>query len=144
MSPPRDTTVPLTRTNELEPINDNHLTKAFDEFWSIYPHKKDKPQAKRAFEKALKRTDLQTILDGAERYRDDPNRDQGYTKNPSTWLNADAWENPPEPPKTQKLTAAEQTAQLYHKYKAAEDAEETRAVEAAPDFGLRLKGVDDL
>ena len=53
--------------------------------------------AAKAFEKALGRADIETIVAGAERYRDDPNREQRFTKNPATWLNADAWENEPEP-----------------------------------------------
>jgi hypothetical protein len=79
---------PLTRTTELEPLND-----IFNQFWEIYPKKADKALARRSFEKALKRATAERILEGAERYRDDPRRDDAFTKNPSTWLNADAWDN---------------------------------------------------
>jgi predicted transcriptional regulator len=78
----------VTRTTELEPLND-----IFDDFWQTYPKKADKALARRSFEKALKRATAERILDGARQYRDDPGRDDAYTKNPSTWLNADAWEN---------------------------------------------------
>lgn len=93
------------------------IEKGFADFWSIYPKKDDKPLAKRSFEKALNRADLETILAGAERYRNDPNREPGFTKNPSTWLNADAWENGPLPP-SRRLTNSERAALLARKYQA--------------------------
>jgi len=74
-----------------------NYSELFNRFWAVYPKKADKPLAARSFDKALERVDFDTLLAGAERYRDDPNREAGYTKNPSTWLNADAWENEPEP-----------------------------------------------
>jgi hypothetical protein len=95
----------LTRTTELEPNEQepvNYMGE-FDQFWQTYPKKADKAVARRAFEKALKRTTLDVILAGVERYRDDPNRDPEYTKNPSTWLNADAWENEPLPVKSANI-----------------------------------------
>lgn len=71
----------------------------FEEFWSIYPKRADKRTASTAWEKALKRAPREEILEGAAQYRDDPNRDDGFTKNASTWLNADAWLNDPLPPR---------------------------------------------
>lgn len=141
-----DTGVPLTRTTELEPINENHLTKQFEQFWSIYPSKKDKRAASKAFASALKRADFETILSGVASYRDDPNRDPGFTKNPATWLNADAWENDPEQPRNRgfvKPTAAERTAQLIHGARAKDEQDLiTKGIGAGPDFGHMLKGVD--
>jgi hypothetical protein len=49
--------------------------------------------AEKAFIKARKRATLDTILAGVVCYRDDPNRKPEFTKNPATWLNADAWAN---------------------------------------------------
>jgi hypothetical protein len=89
----------------------------FSQFWEIYPKKDDKPLAKRSFEKALDRASVETILAGAERYRNDPNREPGFTKNPSTWLNADAWENGPLAP-SRRLTNSERAALLARKYQA--------------------------
>lgn len=71
----------------------------FEAFWSIYPKDADKRAALKAWNSAVKRADSDAITDGAARYRDDPNRDESYTKNASTWLNADAWENGPLPPR---------------------------------------------
>lgn len=130
----------LTITNEREPSERELLNKEFDEFWSIYPKKDDKRLAKRSFERALKRADLEVILMGAQRYRDDPNREQAFTKNPSTWLNADAWENGPLPArisrKARQLTNAEEGALLVERWRA----EEQGALES--HIRLELKGVD--
>jgi hypothetical protein len=76
----------LTRTTELEPKERELLNSKFDKFWAVYPKKTDKRLALKSFVKALKRETLEPILDGAMRYRDDPNRDDSFTKNPSTWL----------------------------------------------------------
>lgn len=71
----------------------------FAAFWEVYPKRADKRAALKAWRAALKRTSQDTIYAGALRYRDDPNRDERFTKNPATWLNADSWENGPLPPR---------------------------------------------
>ncbi|WP_147107186.1 hypothetical protein [Nesterenkonia populi] len=75
-------------------------TELFDRFWDAYPRKDDKGKAREKFKAALNRADAEQIIAGAERYRDDPNRDPAYTKLATTWLNADAWDNGPLPPRT--------------------------------------------
>ena len=92
MSQRMDTDDQVTRTTELEP---KELDTAFDKFWSAYPKKADKGLARRSFEKALKRASAEVLIMAAERYRDEPGRDPAFTKNPSTWLNADSWLNEP-------------------------------------------------
>ena len=81
----------------------------FENFWQTYPKKADKRTALNAWKKALTRATAKDILDGATKYRDDPNRDPAFTKNASTWLNADAWENEPLPERWQPKTFAQQT-----------------------------------
>jgi len=132
----------LTITTELEPTKREPLNKAFDTFWAIYPLKKDKPAAKRAFEKALKRATLETIVAGAERYRDDPNREQEFTKYPQGWLSNDAWDNPPETPRGRKLTNAENAALLHQKIVAQEQAKQREIESGDIDFGGMLRGVE--
>lgn len=109
----------LKKTIEKNTIDKNTIDKEvstqFDEFWKVYPKKADKPVARRAFEKALTRADFETILTGAQTYRDDPNREDRFTKNPSTWLNGDAWENPPLPDKHNKKKA--QTQSLINEWR---------------------------
>ena len=82
----------ITRTNELEPLNTN---SDFETFWQAYPKKADRRVAEEAFVKALKRTNLDTLMAGVLQYSLDPARKPEFTKNPGTWLNADAWANAP-------------------------------------------------
>lgn len=97
VTPPGDTSVHLTRTTELEPSElepQNDINEQFNEFWAVYPRKKGKGQARRAFEKALEKTDLETILAGVAAYvanedLDDPQ----FIAHPSTWLNGERWED---------------------------------------------------
>ena len=70
----------------------------FDRFWAVFPRRTSKGTARAAFAKALKRASFDVILAGAERYRDDPNRDE-VMPHPATWLNQDRWEDDPLPPK---------------------------------------------
>ena len=70
----------------------------FDLFWEAYPKKVDKGAALRAFKRAIKRADSKAVIQGARGYAEDPNLpEKRYIKNPATWLNAEAWENPPLP-----------------------------------------------
>ena len=119
------------------------IEQGFNRFWSVYPKKDDKPLALRSFQKALDRTTVEVIVSAAERYRDDPNREALFTKNPSTWLNADAWENGPLPSrvvsKPRKLTNAEEGALLVAKLRARE--QEKKALES--NARVELNGVDD-
>lgn len=70
---------------------------SFDEWWEIYPLKKDKGRARTAWKSALKKTSAEVLLSAAVAYRDDPNRNPSFTKYPASWLNAEAWENGPLP-----------------------------------------------
>lgn len=75
------------------------VTELFTQFWDAYPRKDDKGKALEKFKAALNRAPAEHIIAGAARYRDDPNREAAYTKLPTTWLNADAWDNGPLPPR---------------------------------------------
>ena len=73
--------------------------KDFERFWSIYPRKQSKPAAMKAFIKATKTVDVETIIENAKRYALDPNREPGFTKLPATWLNNECWGDEPLPSK---------------------------------------------
>jgi hypothetical protein len=137
----------ITITTKRKPTKREPFNKGFDTFWSIYPKKDDKPLAKRSFEKAVTRASVEVIISGAERYRDDPNRELAFTKNPSTWLNADAWDNDPLPSrvvsKPRKLTNAEEGFLLVEKLRERDRMNTQQPKELDYDMGLRLKGVDD-
>ena len=72
-------------------------TDRFDEFWATYPRRQGKGAAVKAWAKAIKRANPDTILKAAAGYRDDPHRDPQFTAHPSTWLNQDRWEDEPLP-----------------------------------------------
>lgn len=67
----------------------------FEKFWAAYPRKKNKEQARKAFQK-LKGVKLQELLDAIERQKRsrDWTKDGGqYIPYPATWLNAGGWED---------------------------------------------------
>lgn len=78
---------------KLKELNNNDQT-LFDRFWSCYPRKVSKPQAKKAFNTAMKKTDIETLILGLEHYKDHLQKtktDEKFIKHPSTWLNAESW-----------------------------------------------------
>ena len=89
----------------------NTYPAAFETFWDIYPLKRGKRKALNAWTKARRRASDEAINEGAARYRDDPNRDPGYTKYAEGWLNGDGWDDAPIPQRRQTLTAR-QSAEL--------------------------------
>lgn len=68
----------------------NH-TKDFDIWWVVYPLKASKGAARKAYLKARKATDAETLLAGAKLYAATPGLDPKYTKHAATWLNAECW-----------------------------------------------------
>lgn len=63
------------------------------EFWAIYPHKVGKPDALKAYGRAIKRADPGVILDGLKGYA--AKTDDRPWCNPATWLNQDRWGDQP-------------------------------------------------
>ena len=49
----------------------------------------------------------QAIIEAAERYRDDPNREPQFTTMPETWLNQERWEAGPLPPRSGNQSASQ-------------------------------------
>lgn len=72
----------------------------FEAFWAVYPKRQDKGHARTAWVKAVRKADPSTITAGAERFRDDPNREPQYTALAATWLNGERWGDDPLPAKT--------------------------------------------
>lgn len=76
---------------------------SFEEWYAAYPIKRDRGAAAKAYTKALTKaagdrrvksgdlTAVELLLAAAASYRDDPNRDPGFTKYPATWLNRECW-----------------------------------------------------
>jgi hypothetical protein len=145
-----DTGVELTRTTELEPTKRkpvNDIEQALAQLWAVYPRRTGKGAARKALEKAIGKTSIEEIVAGAERYRDDPNREDAFTQYPATWLNAEGWEDDPLPSRVtmgvRKLTNAEQGALLVRKFEAEEAAEKLRPKAIDFDYGSMMKGIED-
>jgi hypothetical protein len=90
---------PMPReTGEREERERTTSASRFDEFWALYPKKKDKGKALTAWNKATRKTDPDTILKAVRRYAADPDVSKEkyrFAKYPATWLNARAWEDEP-------------------------------------------------
>lgn len=98
-----------THGNETQPEGDLELVGAapsaesvlaagFDRFWEVWPRKAAKGEARKAWPAAVKAAgSIDVLVDGARRYRDDPNRDDRYTAHPATWLRAERWNDEPLP-----------------------------------------------
>lgn len=73
----------------------------FEAFWSAYPRKTAKGAARKAWPAAVRVSagNPAPIILGAQRYRDDPNRDPKFTAHASTWLNGERWGDDPLPPR---------------------------------------------
>lgn len=69
----------------------------WEEFWTTYPRKANKPAALRAFAKALSRAPgFQAIMDGLQRHLPcEQWKDQTKIPHPATWLNGDQWNDIP-------------------------------------------------
>jgi uncharacterized protein YdaU (DUF1376 family) len=62
----------------------------FEAWWSAYPEKVGKGAARRAYAKARKKADAETLLAGVARYRASKPADRAWC-NPATWLNQERW-----------------------------------------------------
>lgn len=102
-----------SHTNQIEPAPGSStiavIPTPFDAFWSVYPKegRREKPRARLKFAKAAERAPVTTIIAGAVRYRDDPNREPRYTKHAATWLHNDCWEDPALTPRGKRDVGAE-------------------------------------
>jgi hypothetical protein len=87
----------------------------FAAFWQRFPRKAGKRRAESAFTSALRRAPAEDIVAGAERYRDDPNREDEYTSHPTTWLNGDGWLDDPLPARTEQRGHESAGTRLFRK-----------------------------
>lgn len=76
------------------------VAAGFDAFWAVYPRRTAKGAARSAWPAAVKAAGgIDVIVEGARRYRDDPNREDAFTAHPATWLRGERWDDPPLPPR---------------------------------------------
>jgi uncharacterized protein YdaU (DUF1376 family) len=92
LKPAKETITKRIRKKEKEDIPPD----GFDRFWQAYPRSENKSEAHKAFVKALKGTDHETIIRGATAFADHCKREgteKRFIAHASTWLNQRRWEN---------------------------------------------------
>lgn len=125
---------PLKRAREREPENEiphaaviDITTReerpplpTFDDFWAVWPRKVGKVDARKAWDKAIKRgVDPHEIVAGAKLLAEDPNLpERRFIKHPSGWINGERWTDEdafpaPDTSEQQQATAAEYTQSSY-------------------------------
>lgn len=92
----------LTRTTQLEPLNKKSAHDSFDQFWASYPRKLGTGEARQAFTKAVKAHGPDVILEGVQRFANDPNLPAPqFIPRAATWLNQERWGDDPYSPAEQ-------------------------------------------
>jgi hypothetical protein len=77
------------------------LDEEFARWYASYPRKTGRVAARRQFGLVRVRgVAFETLMKGARAYREDPNREDQYTKHPSTWLHQGCWDDDPLPPRS--------------------------------------------
>jgi len=78
---------------------DTSSDRQFEEFFTVFPtaRKGSRRIVRKAWDKAIKRHPAVRIIAKARDYRDDPNRQDEFTKGAAVWLNNDCWEDGPLP-----------------------------------------------
>jgi hypothetical protein len=86
----------------------------FDAFWKLYPRKRHKPAALRAWRAVTGEAHLDAILAGVTRWIASAQWQQGYCEDPATFLNQRQWEDeaPAAPTGRTEDTTAQQVARL--------------------------------
>jgi hypothetical protein len=83
-----------TGFNPPTPRRKSPYSDDFERFWKVYPVHLDKANAWKSWLKIHPSPDeVEAIIAGAIRYRDDPNRDPGRTKWGQGWLAGRRWED---------------------------------------------------
>lgn len=77
----------------------SHHLEAFGAFWSNYPKKRDREEAKKAWIAAIDRgVEPKHMVDRAQAYAyERKGQDPKYTKYPATWLNKGCYDDEPDP-----------------------------------------------
>ncbi|UQN29455.1 hypothetical protein [Brachybacterium kimchii] len=106
----------------------------FETWWRAYPRKDDKRKALSPWKTARRSVSNDVLIEGAERYRDDPNRSDAYTKLPATWLSGHCWENGPLPSRggPAPRDGFAQSLSVVQQFRAARAAEDTQQLPTQP------------
>jgi hypothetical protein len=87
------------KENSTQPkeLLDTSSDSLFEEFFTTFPtaRKGSRREVRKAWDKAIRRHPAHHIIAAAQRYRDDPNREDEFTAGGARWLNRDGWEEGP-------------------------------------------------
>lgn len=149
----RDPVSPVTHrtiTTELEPYEQESLNNMFIEFWNLYPLKRGKGAAAKAFQKAIHKISIEKLLDATRRFRDDPHRPYDFTPLASTWLNQERWDDEPYRKRDADKTNSEKnieklraSMELLGIGKEVESNEQNRN-RSITDFGINFRSAEDI
>lgn len=64
----------------------------FEQFWAAYPRRISKGAARKAFDKAIKKTTLEAMIKALEKYKLHKPEKLDF-KHPATWLNGECWDD---------------------------------------------------
>ena len=95
---------PSKNTKREDQSNGHPPADRFEEFYDAYDRKKKRPDAERAWSKAAKKVDPQTIIDAAQAFitaQKVANKHPHFTPYPATWLNAESWNDEIDDPQPQ-------------------------------------------
>ncbi|NBR25043.1 MAG: hypothetical protein EBU08_14970 [Micrococcales bacterium] len=130
VQPPHPIPIPIPIPNI--DIHTNPSDSEFNLFWAIYPRKEAKGAARTAFMKACKKVSVETIIEGAKRFANDPNRQPEFTAHASTWLNQERWADNPLPQRGGGMTRTESSVMRALEIAEKFIAEEGKAIENEP------------
>lgn len=91
---PESPALPLTKNSRELSKNPPISPNAFDEFWTAYPRKEGKGQARPAFNRAEKKVGAAVIIAATVEYRqwcESEGKEKRFIPMPSTWLNGERW-----------------------------------------------------
>lgn len=89
-------TQPHTQTHSQRAEAQAAIAAEFTQWYADYPKKVAKPEALKAFTKARKLVDLETLTEGLSRYKETIKKagtERQFIANPASWLNAGRWED---------------------------------------------------
>jgi hypothetical protein len=86
--------IPVSKP-DIKPV-DKHIDH-FDDFWSAYPRKIGRVNARKAFEKAMRIATIDEISAGLNSQLDIlKSKEQKFIPHPSTWLSGERWNDEPD------------------------------------------------
>lgn len=88
----------------------------FETFWKLYPRRKGKGDARKAFKRARKQVEFSTLMEGLRAYTQwcaAEMKESRYICHPSTWLNQERWEDEYDEPANAADDAFDRILQRY-------------------------------